>query len=154
MTSHGTRGKTVRGSLAAASPAASRTVSPAMTGQPGAENDTTVAAARMPIFVAGPSRWSAEVPGTARNTRPPRRGRADGAAAAGLPWRGTGQDCRAAGHLDRPGAREAHVLKVVRDDDEREAVGAAHVPEELKQPAPALPVEARERLVQDQHARP
>ena len=31
---------------------------------------------------------------------------------------------------------------------------AAHVPEELEQPAAALPVEARERLVQDQYARP
>lgn len=41
----------------------------------------------------------------------------------------------------------------MRDDDERQAIGAAHVPEQLKQPAPALPVEARERLVEDEHTR-
>ena len=53
-----------------------------MVGHSGTTNDAMVAATRTPIFIAGPSRCSAEVPGTARNTRPPRRGRAGGDVAA------------------------------------------------------------------------
>ena len=61
-----------------------------MVGHSGTIKDAMVAAARTPIFVAGPSRWSAEVPGTARNTRPPRRGRA-GCDVAGCPGEAPGR---------------------------------------------------------------